>query len=141
MISSVFWMLYRGDFYSLFDLDTTTYLSLLIGINVVFESTMSLAYIIGFVIIFQRNPTFSKIFENVGRMALTNYILQSLICVILFYGYGFGLYGRLRPSDLILISLAIYVFNCVFSWLYLKQMNAGPLEYVWRKLVGVFVSR
>ena len=69
-----------------------------------------------------------------GRMALTNYIGQTLILSILFYGYGFGLYGQVGRANQMLVCLAILVFQGVFSALWLKVFRFGPLEWVWRSL-------
>lgn len=69
-----------------------------------------------------------------GRMALSNYIMQSLVCSTLFYGYGFGLYGTLERFELGLIALSICLFQLAFSTLWFKYCNYGPLEWAWRSL-------
>ena len=51
----------------------------------------------------------------VGRMALTNYLLQTVICVIIFYGYGFGQFGRVGARTVTLIALAIFLFQILMS--------------------------
>ncbi|HKQ99021.1 MAG TPA: DUF418 domain-containing protein, partial [Pyrinomonadaceae bacterium] len=70
----------------------------------------------------------------VGRMALTNYLLQSLICVFIFYGFGFGQFGRLGARGATLVALAIFSFQVLVSALWLKYFNYGPMEWVWRQL-------
>ena len=70
----------------------------------------------------------------VGRMALTNYLLQTIICVFIFYGYGFGQFGHLRASTVTLIALAIFLFQILLSALWLKYFSYGPMEWVWRQL-------
>lgn len=107
----------------------------LISFNLVFEAALGFGYIIVFTLLFQQFKGARRLFAKAGRMALTNYILQSLICVIIFYSYGFGLYGKLKPTDLILITVIIFSFNLVFSHIYFKYRTIGPLEYVWRKLI------
>lgn len=80
-------------------------------------------------------------FSFAGRMALTNYILQSLICSLIFYGYGLGYFGMTKLSNLLYISIAIIIFQLIFSWIYLSRFNYGPLEWLWRKLTyGNFKS-
>ncbi len=69
-----------------------------------------------------------------GRMALTNYILQSVICIIIFYGIGFGFYAELPLYIVILIAIAILIFQILFSKYWLKKYNFGPVEWLWRKL-------
>ncbi len=71
---------------------------------------------------------------SLGRMALTNYLGQSLICSLIFYNTGLGLYGQLGPSfDLILVSL-IYLAQIRFSGWWLARYQFGPMEWVWRSL-------
>jgi len=70
--------------------------------------------------------------QNVGRMALTNYILHSIICMVLFTGVGFGLVNEISRANLYLIVIAIWVFQIYFSGYWLKRYQAGPLEWLWR---------
>lgn len=70
----------------------------------------------------------------VGRMALTNYIMQSLICTTIFYSYGLGLYGKVGAAMTILVACTIYLFQVVVSGLWLQWFRYGPLEWVWRSL-------
>jgi uncharacterized protein len=70
----------------------------------------------------------------VGRMALTNYLLQTVICVLIFYGYGFGQFGRVGARTATLIALAIFLFQILVSALWLKIFSYGPMEWVWRQL-------
>ena len=69
----------------------------------------------------------------VGRMALTNYLLQTLICTTLFYGYGFGLYGRSGLGRHPL-TLAIYAVELAWSAWWLRRFRFGPMEWLWRTL-------
>jgi uncharacterized protein len=68
----------------------------------------------------------------VGRMALTNYLLQTVICLSLFYGYGFGQFGRVGATTATLIALAIFLFQIFTSALWLKYFAYGPMEWIWR---------
>jgi uncharacterized protein len=70
----------------------------------------------------------------VGRMALTNYLLQTVICVFIFYGYGFGQFGRMGALAATLIALVIFLFQILMSALWLKYFRYGPMEWIWRQL-------
>jgi uncharacterized protein len=70
----------------------------------------------------------------VGRMALTNYLLQTVICVLLFYGYGLGLFGQFGATAATLTALGIFVFQILISTLWLKYFDYGPMEWIWRQL-------
>lgn len=69
-----------------------------------------------------------------GRMALTNYLMQSFICMILFTGAGFALVGRFERWELYPIVLAIWVLQLVFSVYWLRAFAYGPAEWLWRAL-------
>jgi uncharacterized protein len=70
----------------------------------------------------------------VGRTALTNYLLQSLICTFIFYGFGLGLYGSVERTGQIGIVVAIWVVQLVISPLWLSRFRFGPAEWLWRSL-------
>ncbi|MBX3118768.1 MAG: DUF418 domain-containing protein [Fimbriimonadaceae bacterium] len=75
-----------------------------------------------------------KLIGNVGRLALTNYLLQSLICTTLFYSWGFGLFGKLDSVGMLSVVLAVWVVNIAFSAIYLRFFRIGPMEWIWRCL-------
>ena len=70
----------------------------------------------------------------VGRMALTNYLLQSAICLVLFTGLGFGLVGTLQRATLYLIVVLIWLAQICFSLWWLMRFQFGPAEWLWRYL-------
>ena len=67
-------------------------------------------------------------------MALTNYLMQTVTCVVIFYGYGFGLVGTVGAAKATLIALAIFATQIVVSNLWLKFFQYGPMEWIWRQL-------
>ncbi|MDA8621540.1 DUF418 domain-containing protein [Psychrosphaera sp.] len=67
-----------------------------------------------------------------GKMALTNYIMHSVILSTLFYGYGFNQFGEIPRSEQMLIVAAIIAAQAIVSSLWLKFFNYGPLEWLWR---------
>ena len=76
----------------------------------------------------------TKPLADIGRMALTNYVLQTIICTTLFAGFGFGLFGQLARHRLHYIVLGIWLFEWIASVLWLRWFRFGPLEWVWRWL-------
>ncbi len=83
------------------------------------------------------NPVWRKrwmIFAPVGQMALTNYLMQSVLCCFVFMSYGLGLAAKLGPAKLTLIALAIYVIQMIYSHIWLKYFRFGPMEWLWRSL-------
>lgn len=75
-----------------------------------------------------------KIFSPVGKMALTNYLMQTVISIIIFNGYGFGLYGQVSPSVGVIYVFVIFLFQVLFSHIWLKSFKYGPCEWVWRSV-------
>jgi uncharacterized protein len=70
----------------------------------------------------------------VGQMALTNYLMQSVICALIFYGYGLGLYGSVSRLELLPIIVGIWVFQIGFAGFWLSLFKQGPIEWIWRNL-------
>lgn len=75
---------------------------------------------------------------KVGRMSLSNYLLQSLICIMLFYRFGW--YQQLDRLSLLLVVPAIWCINIMFSVLWLRWFDTGPAEWLWRALTGKSAS-
>lgn len=73
-------------------------------------------------------------FKYVGRMALTNYLMQSFIGLLLFSSIGFKRYETLSPSGAFITAILVFIFQVVFSKFWLKYFRFGPLEWIWRCL-------
>jgi len=78
--------------------------------------------------------TVSDFFAPVGRMALTNYILQSLVFSFIFFGYGLGYWGQLSRTFIVGMAIIFYMLQIIFSQWWMSKLNYGPLEWVWRRL-------
>jgi uncharacterized protein len=100
------------------------------------ELGLAAFYVSGITLLFQR-PTWQRllsVFAPVGRMALTNYLSQTVISLLLFYGYGLGLIATLGPKALITLPLGIFVLQIGISHLWLARFRYGPAEWLWRSL-------
>lgn len=73
-------------------------------------------------------------FSYVGRMALTNYLLQSVISFVLFYGVGFGFYGHVGPALGMAIAISLFGLQILGSRWWLQRYRFGPVEWIWRSL-------
>ena len=71
---------------------------------------------------------------TVGRMALTNYLLQSVGGVGIFYGLGAGLFGRVRPVAVWGIAVAVFAVQVALSRIWMARFAYGPAEWIWRRL-------
>ncbi len=82
-------------------------------------------------------PRLTALLAAVGRMALTNYLAQTLICSFLFYGHGLGLIGRVDRFGQVGIAIAVWVLQLTASWFWLRRFQFGPAEWLWRALTYV----
>ncbi len=73
-------------------------------------------------------------FAAVGRMALTNYLMHSVILTTIFYGYGLGLYGELSRSWQMVFVAAVIGLQLLVSPWWLRRFRFGPVEWAWRSL-------
>jgi uncharacterized protein len=73
--------------------------------------------------------------EAVGRMALTNYLMQSVICTTIFYGHGLGLFGRVDRAGQLAFVVAIWTLQLIASSVWLRYFAVGPVEWLTRWLV------
>ena len=67
-------------------------------------------------------------------MGLTTYLTQSVVCTLLFYNYGLGLYGKVGFAGMLGISVLLYSSQMAVSTWWLKRFRFGPVEWLWRKL-------
>ena len=92
---------------------------------------------IGMVMLAAKSPAmdwFTRPLGAVGRMAFTNYLMQTLICTTIFYGHGFGLFGSVPRTGQALVVVGVWIFQLVFSPLWLRRYQFGPFEWAWRSL-------
>lgn len=107
--------------------------SLLYAVSVI---PQAFGYIALFCLLFMRRPT-NRVFSWLaapGRMALSNYLSQSLIGVLLFYGLGFALGCSMGLVYIELTALAMFVVQIIVSGWWLQCFRFGPLEWIWRML-------
>ena len=97
---------------------------------------LALSYIAALTLLLQNEAWLARPrpLAAVGRMALSNYLLQSLIATTLFYGYGFGLFGQVGPALGLLITIAIFGVQIPLSVWWMGRFHYGPVEWLWRTL-------
>lgn len=97
---------------------------------------LSFAYIAGICLCFLHHPQWGifRFFAMPGRMALTNYIGQSLFGMLLFYGIGWGFGAETGLIYVIMIAVSVWVVQALFSNIWLHYCQFGPLEWIWRML-------
>lgn len=96
--------------------------------------SLAFGYLMGVLVLAQR-PTgkrFLAPFAAMGRMALTNYLAQSLLATWIFNGYGLGWWGRVSPSTCVLGGSLIFLAQAALSHWWLARFRFGPMEWLWR---------
>ncbi|GAE06657.1 DUF418 domain-containing protein [Paenibacillus sp. JCM 10914] len=102
---------------------------------------LALGYLYLFAFLYAHSSRTSLVirsFEAVGRMSLTNYLMQSVVCVMIFYGFGLGMFGKLGVLQGTLLAIVIYIVLAIGSLLWLKRFRSGPIERLLR--IGTYWS-
>ena len=81
-----------------------------------------------------RLKRFTKPLAAVGRMAFSNYIFDTVVCTTIFYGFGFGLFGKVSRVGQFEIVVAIWIAQLIVSSVWMRYFQFGPLEWLWRSL-------
>lgn len=125
-------LLYASSAVSAHPLGLTVH-SLLYTVSVI---PMALCYILAFCLFLQQDlsTAFFQMLAAPGRMALSCYILQSLIGIFLFYGVGLGLGTSVGLVFVVLIAFGVFLLEMVLCHVWLRSFRFGPLEWVWRLL-------
>jgi len=67
-------------------------------------------------------------------MALSNYLMQSVVCALIFYGYGFGLIDRLSLATTLAVAVILFGVQLLLSRWWLRRFNYGPIEWLLRAM-------
>ncbi len=97
---------------------------------------LALGYAAGIALLMRSNKAVGVLmnFAPVGRMALTNYLMQSVICMFVFYGVGLGLYGQVGMAAASGIALFVFAIQVPLSQWWLSRNQYGPAEWAWRRM-------
>ncbi|PTL75117.1 DUF418 domain-containing protein [Vitiosangium sp. GDMCC 1.1324] len=97
---------------------------------------LAAVYVAAFALLFQRERwrRVMQVLAPVGRMALTNYLLETVVSLCIYDGWGLGLVGRMPPSSCVAVSLAVFALQVPLSHWWLSRFRFGPAEWLWRSL-------
>ncbi|MBL7738877.1 MAG: DUF418 domain-containing protein [Chitinophagaceae bacterium] len=93
--------------------------------------------ILGLIMLLYKSGWFKWLFallRPVGQMAFTNYLMQSLLCGLFFYGIGFGMYGKLQRHEIYYVLAAVWTLQIIYSNTWLHYFRFGPMEWAWHSL-------
>ncbi|MEJ2707957.1 MAG: M20/M25/M40 family metallo-hydrolase [Anaerolineales bacterium] len=110
--------------------------TILIALRTFGAPALMLFYVSGFILLYQNQNWRTRIepLSSVGRMALSNYLLQSVVATLIFYNYGLGLYGQISPTVGLILTTIIYIGQIRLSNWWFSRYQFGPMEWVWRTL-------
>ena len=89
------------------------------------------------IVLLYQNRKWLLIFKHLaymGRMALSNYLFQSIVCTTIFYSYGLGLYGKMGAAFGLMLTMVIFTAQIFISKYWLIHFQFGPVEWVWKSL-------
>jgi uncharacterized protein len=95
---------------------------------------LALGYAALLAIIYYKKPALLNWIAPAGKMAFSNYIMQTAISILIFYKLGFGFAGQFGFTVITLIAISIFLLQVLFSTFWLKHFKFGPLEWIWRQL-------
>ena len=93
--------------------------------------------ILGLIMLLYKSGWFKWLFammRPVGQMAFTNYLMQSFLMGLFFYGIGFGMFGKLQRYEIYYVVVATWLLQIIWSHIWLRYFRFGPLEWCWRSL-------
>lgn len=95
---------------------------------------LGISYAYWLVILLENKKTarFIRIFSYIGKISLTNYLMQSIIWTFVFYHYGIGLYGKVSLSEGTLLAVGFFAVQAAFSFFWVTRYQYGPIEWLWR---------
>jgi uncharacterized protein len=100
------------------------------------QTTLATFILAAVTLVYWRRPTyrlFPKLAET-GRMGLTTYLMQSVFGLVMFFGIGFGLLGKIGVAGSVASAIAFFVLQIFFSHWWLQRFKMGPFEWLWRSL-------
>ena len=122
------WLEWRSGF------DTALFFVIFFVATNPFRLAMMAGYAALIILLSRRGGWLVQRIAAAGRAAFTNYLGASLIATTIFYGYGFGLYGRLNRLEAWLFAPALWIVMLAWSKPWLDRFNYGPFEWLWRTL-------
>lgn len=129
--------MYFMDYVTLPELNVLPQLKWLAGfLFSIYNACLTIFYITGITLLFRQ-----KVFRNLlqplaamGRMALTNYLLQTFFGLLIFYQFGLGLFDQTSPALNVFLAIVVFYIQVKLSQLWLKNFKQGPVEWMWRSL-------
>ncbi len=108
----------------------------------IYNASLTFFYITGITLLFRRENfhIFLKPLGKMGRMPLTNYLMQTLFGLLIFYQFGLGLFDKTSPALNVPIMMIVFYLQLKFSQFWLNHYNQGPVEWLWKSFTNLNIS-
>jgi uncharacterized protein len=93
---------------------------------------LAVSYALLIMLIMEKYSTRLSLFQAVGKLALTNYLFQSIVATLIFYNYGLGLYSKISVGTGTLLAITIFLVQAYISTIWVRNYQFGPVEWIWR---------
>jgi uncharacterized protein len=129
VVKFIFKNLTGADFYSL-------YTAIHTGFGFLGDTGLCLFFMTSIILLYRNTKWVLKLkpLADMGKMALSNYLLQSIICTTIFYSYGLGLYGKVGVALGLVLAVVIFIAQIFISKYWFKRFQFGPVEWLWKSL-------
>jgi uncharacterized protein len=129
VVKFLFKSLMGADYYSFYTVIHT-------GAGFFGDTGLCLFFMTSIVLLYQNRKWIQKLksLTYIGRMPLSNYLFQSIICTTIFYSYGLGLYGKVGAALGLVLTVVVFVIQIFFSKFWFKYFRFGPIEWIWKCL-------
>ncbi len=104
--------------------------------RMVHEPALSLFYVSSLVLLMQREVWQHRLrpLAAVGRLAISNYLFQSVLATTIFYNYGLSMYGKMGPAAGLVLTIVVFILQVIISQYWIRRFHYGPVEWLWRSL-------
>lgn len=93
---------------------------------------LAVSYALIILLLMEKYSTRLNLFQAVGKLALTNYLFQSIVATLIFYNYGLGLYSKISVGTGTLLAISIFLVQAYISIIWVRNYHFGPAEWIWR---------
>jgi uncharacterized protein len=93
---------------------------------------LSISYAILMILLMEKFATYLTVFQSVGKLAISNYLFQSIVSTFIFYNYGLGLYNQISVTTGTILAIGIFILQACISMIWVRKFNYGPIEWIWR---------
>jgi uncharacterized protein len=93
---------------------------------------LAVSYALVIILLMEKHSARLQMFQAVGKLAISNYLFQSIVATLIFYNYGFGLYSKISVGTGTLLAITIFLVQAYISTKWVQNYQYGPVEWIWR---------